>query len=119
MAAEYYTSEGCYITELHNTPDDPAVSVARARVEPGVTTQWHRVRNTLERYVILEGNGRVEVGDEPPRDVAVGDVVIIGPSIRQRIANTGGGDLIFLAVCTPRFRQELYEELPAEAGSHD
>lgn len=29
---------------------------------PGVTTRWHRVKGTSERYVILEGKGRVEVG---------------------------------------------------------
>lgn len=111
MPAEFFTSEGCFITELLNTPGDPSVSVARARVEPGVTTQWHRVRGTVERYVILEGTGRVEVGDEPARDVGPGDVVTIPASVRQRIANTGKPDLIFLAVCTPRFTQQAYETI--------
>ncbi len=27
---EFYISEGCFITEWFNTPDDPAVSIARA-----------------------------------------------------------------------------------------
>ena len=31
---EFNTGEGCFITELSNTPDDPQVSIARARVEP-------------------------------------------------------------------------------------
>jgi hypothetical protein len=35
---ETFTEEGCFITELHNTELDPAVSIARARVEPGVLT---------------------------------------------------------------------------------
>lgn len=59
--AEFYTSEGCFINELSNTLDDPAVSIARACVAPGVTTRWHRVKATAERYVILEGKGRVEL----------------------------------------------------------
>jgi mannose-6-phosphate isomerase-like protein (cupin superfamily) len=105
-------AEGCLILELSNSPDDPAVSIARARVPPGATTRWHRVRDTAERYVILEGKGRAEVGDLPPQEVGPGDVVLIPPSCRQRIANTGGGDLIFLAICSPRFTASAYEDMP-------
>ena len=77
LSAEFYTAENCYILELSNTPDDPAASIARARVTPGVTTRWHRLVGTTERYVILEGRGRVEVGSLPPQDVSSGDVVLI------------------------------------------
>jgi mannose-6-phosphate isomerase-like protein (cupin superfamily) len=111
--AEHPIAEGCFILELSNSMDDPDLSVARARVPPGVTTRWHRLRNTAERYVILEGAGRAEVGGLPPREVRPGDVVLIPPSCRQRIANTGTGDLVFLALCTPRFTQAAYEELGA------
>ena len=108
---EYFTPEQCYILEISNSPDDEAASIARARVTPGVTTRWHRVRDTAERYVILEGRGRMEVGELPAQDVKPGDVVLIPPSARQRIANTGKEDLVFLAICTPRFRQDAYEDL--------
>ena len=111
LGAEFHTPERCYIVELSNTPDDPEVSIARARVEPGVTTRWHRVVGTTERYVIIEGRGRVEVGDLPSQEVSTGDVVLIPPSCRQRITNVGPRDLIFLAICTPRFRQEAYEDI--------
>ncbi|HEX6689816.1 MAG TPA: cupin domain-containing protein [Burkholderiales bacterium] len=109
---EYFTPEQCYILEVSNSPDDEACSIARARVAPGVTTRWHRVKDTAERYVILQGRGRVEVGDLAPQDVAPGDVVLIPPAVRQRIANLGAEDLVFLAICTPRFRNESYEDLP-------
>jgi mannose-6-phosphate isomerase-like protein (cupin superfamily) len=109
--AEFYISEGCYIAEWSNTPDDPAVSIARARVPPGVTTRWHRLADITERYVILEGQGRAYVGTDEPRDVGPGDVVRIAAACRQRIANTGAGDLVFLAICTPRFIPEAYEEI--------
>ncbi|HEX2198531.1 MAG TPA: cupin domain-containing protein [Burkholderiales bacterium] len=103
--------EGCWILELSNSEADPDLSVARARVPPGVTTQWHRLRNIAERYVILEGQGRAEIGGLASQEVLPGDVVLIPASCRQRIANTGRGDLVFLALCTPRFRQEAYEAL--------
>jgi len=109
--AEFFTAEGCYIVELSNSDADPEVSIARARVLPGVTTRWHRLRGTAERYVVLSGAGSVEVGELPPRSVAPGDVVLIPPGSRQRITCTSAEDLVFLAVCTPRFRSEAYEDI--------
>jgi mannose-6-phosphate isomerase-like protein (cupin superfamily) len=105
---EYYFDEGCHILELLNDPADREMSVARARVEPGVTTKWHRLRGTTERYVMLEGEGMVSVGDAAPQRVGPGDVVLIPPMVAQRIANKGAGDLVFLAVCTPRFEHANY-----------
>ena len=109
--AEFYTPEGCFINELSNIDADPEASIARVRVPPGVTTKWHRVIGITERYVILSGAGRVEVGNLPPQIVAPSDVALIPPGCRQRIANLGEEDLIFLAVCTPRFRPEAYEDI--------
>lgn len=111
IGQEYYFAEGCFITELSNSPGDPGLSIARARVEPGQTTLWHRLRETAERYVIVEGVGRVEIGDLAPQEVHAGDVVIIPPGVAQRISNTGAGDLVFLALCTPRFSESVYEGL--------
>lgn len=107
---EYWFDEGCWILELSNSAEDPEASIARARVPPGGVTRWHRVTETTERYVILEGLGRVQVGNRAPRDVGAGDVVLIPRNEKQRIANLGAGDLVFLAICTPRFQPEHYEE---------
>jgi len=111
LNSEYWFREGCYITEWSNSDADPGVSIARARVEPGRTTRWHRLDAITERYVILEGCGRAEV-DGQARDVQTGDVVVIAPGLAQRITNTGDTDLVFLAICTPRFRPENYSEIP-------
>jgi mannose-6-phosphate isomerase-like protein (cupin superfamily) len=114
---EYFTDERCYINELSNRADDPAVSIAQARVGPGVTTRWHRLTGILERYVIMSGSGRVEIGALPPCDVGPGDVVLIPAGVRQRITNTGSDDLLFLALCTPRFRPEAYEDVEGSPWS--
>jgi len=114
LGAEFFTPERCFIIELSNTPDDQEASIARARVEPGVTTRRHRLKGITERYVILEGAGLVEVEGIAPRPVGPGDVVIIPASCPQRITNQGKSDLIFLAVCTPRFRPECYEDIDAD-----
>jgi len=113
-AEELPTDERCYIRELSNTTDDPHLSIAQARVTPGVVTRWHRLVGVTERYVIMEGEGRVEVGELAPRTVRPGDVVLIPPGCRQRIANTGGTDLIFLALCSPRFTPETYEDIDCD-----
>lgn len=112
---EFLTSERCYITELSNSSDDPDVSIARARIKPGVTTCWHRLNNTIERYYIVSGNGYVEIGELPQHQVNAGDIVLIPPLCRQRITNSGSEDLVFLAICTPRFSVSAYEDL--EGGS--
>jgi mannose-6-phosphate isomerase-like protein (cupin superfamily) len=115
-AAEYYFTERCYISEWWNSVTDESVSIARARVEPGVTTRWHRLRGVTERYLILEGQGRVELGALPPEIVTPGTVIIIPPGTAQRITNTDSCDLIFLAICTPRFIPEIYEDIDSVQG---
>ena len=107
-ADEYFFEEGCHILEMLGDPADPDCSIARARVEPGVMTDWHRLQGTTERYVILEGAGEVFVGNEPGQAVGPGDVVLIPPMASQRIRNTGQTDLVFLAICTPRFERANY-----------
>jgi mannose-6-phosphate isomerase-like protein (cupin superfamily) len=113
-ADEFFTYKGCFILETWNRTDDPAVSVARARVEPGVTTRLHRLAGIAERYLILAGSGRVEVEGVPPRVVGPGDLVYIPADQGQRIANTGEGDLVFLAICTPRFVPEAYLDIETD-----
>jgi len=107
-ANEFYLDHGCYIRELVNTDNDEQVSIARARVEPGMTTRWHRLRGTTERYLILAGEGIVEVGDLEPAPVTAGDTVVIPPDCPQRIQNTDERDLLFLAICTPPFDPDAY-----------
>ena len=107
---EYLTPEGCYILESWNDPVDPAVSIARARVEPGATTQAHRLKGVIERYLIIEGEGRAAV-DGVESDVRPGDVVMIPAGASQRIANSGTRDLVFYCICAPRFTPACYETL--------
>lgn len=112
---EYWFREGCYITELWNAESDPAVSVVRARIEAGGVTRWHQLDAITERYLVLSGQGRVQLGDRTDRTLVAGDAIVIPPRVSQRIANTGAGDLVFLAVCTPRFRPEAYRDVDGAA----
>ena len=105
------TEERCFIVETWNHPSDSAVSLARARVPPGVTTARH-VLAVDERYLVESGEGRVEIGGVES-DVAPGDVVLIPRGTTQRIRNLGDEDLVLLCVCTPRFEPAHYEDREA------
>jgi len=110
-AKEFFApSERCFILETWQSAGD-TMTIARARVTPGVTTEWHALEGVSERYVIAEGTGRMEVGDLPPAEVAPGDTIFIPAGVRQRITNTGAQDLIFYCVCTPPFQPNCYRPL--------
>lgn len=115
LGQEFYTSERCHIIEVSNSPNDEEASIARARVEPGVTTEWHKLDGITERYLIISGSGVVEVGDLLPAQVKPGDIVVIPASTPQRITNVGADDLLFYAVCTPRFVPEAYISLDGKS----
>lgn len=106
---ESATPERCFITELLNHPSRPNASLARARVEPGVTTQLHAL-DVEETYVIEAGSGIMEVDGERFR-VGPGDSVLIPERVPQRIENDSLEDLIFLCLCRPRFRSKGYVNL--------
>lgn len=107
---EFYTSERCYILELHNT-EDRSFSIARARVQPGIATAWHRLANTVESYYILQGEGLMELGETFSKTVKAGDMIKIPADTAQRIMNTSDDDLLILCICVPAFSSENYESL--------
>ena len=107
---EVWTSERCYILEWLNDPRSGDLSVAECRVEPGVTTELHRL-SVSEWYLIREGRGRMQVGDADPFEVGPGDTIIIPADAPQCIENIDDTDLIFVCVCQPRFTPCCYEAL--------
>ncbi len=117
ISREYYFKEGCYILELSNSNEDSQLSIARARVLPNTQTTLHTLSQTIERYVILEGEGNIILGqptEQHIQQVKPNDVVIIPENCPQAIKNTGNTDLIFLAICTPRFEPINYSEVATQ-----
>jgi mannose-6-phosphate isomerase-like protein (cupin superfamily) len=109
-----FTPERCYIAENCGcSTGDAKVSIARARVKPGVTTKAHHLKGVQEIYLIVKGKGKVVVGGFEA-EVAEGDVVVIPPGVSQKVTNTGKTDLVFHCICTPAFTQSCYcdEETP-------
>lgn len=106
---ETLTLERVYIYENCGvSTGDRLVSIARARVEPGIVTKAHHLEGVQEIYLITEGDGVVHAGNMELAEVGKGDVVIIPPGTSQKIVNTGKTDLVFYCICTPAFTQENY-----------
>ncbi|SEQ58657.1 Cupin domain-containing protein [Solimonas aquatica] len=108
---ETFTVEGCHVRELSNGAQDETLSIAQVRVACGHSTRWHRLRNTQERYVIVAGRGLMQLQGQAPQEVSAGDVVLIPPGCGQRIQALGDTELVFLAICTPRFVWQAYEDI--------
>ncbi len=108
---EFFFEEGCFITEFWNELNDKEISIAQARLPAGQSTLPHALKDTTERYFILSGEGMVYVASKQPETVRQNDVVLIRPGETQYIENTGQTDLVFLAICSPRFESENYLDM--------
>ena len=101
---EYFTHEKFYVTEWWNNEEDPALSVARLRIEPGTTTRPYRLHGITERYLLLSGRAIVEI-DGVSREVGPGDGILIKSGSKRRVKNIGKRDVGLLAICRPRFNR--------------
>ncbi|MCF6282523.1 MAG: cupin domain-containing protein [Candidatus Polarisedimenticolaceae bacterium] len=110
-AEEIKTAERCFISEVSNDANDSEVSIASARVAPGVTTAWHKLNGVTERYLTISGQAKVDIEGLEPTMLKPGDVVIIPPDVAQRITNIGSSDLLFYCICSPRFHSDCYHSL--------
>jgi len=111
---EFLIPEGCAVLETWNRAEDEDVSIARARVEPGVKTRPHSLDGIAERYLLISGTGIAHIEELAPERVGPGDLVSIPAGAVQWIENTGDEDLVFYAICTPRFRMEAYQDRDAD-----
>ena len=71
----FVTKDGSTIREYLHTP---AQSLAEATLEPGQRTQRHYHRIAEEIYLIVEGEGRLEVDGEIA-EVGAGEAILIPP----------------------------------------
>jgi len=109
-SGEFWTSERCYIYELMNEESIEDISLAVARVETGVTTQLHSLKNIKEILIFRKGTGIVEINGIGQR-VKPNDTIIVPANTSQRVTNDGQVDLEFYCLCRPRFQIASYQNL--------
>lgn len=115
-APPFTTKDGSEIRELlaHRNSCIQKQSLAEARVAPWQSTQPHYHPQTEEIYYILQGQGRMRIGQEC-RDVGIGDAIAIPPGAPHQITNTGDRTLLFLCCCAPGYEHDdtvLLEAMP-------
>ena len=103
----FTTKDGSEIRELlaHRNSSVRNQTLAQARLPVGARTAAHHHVQTEEIYYILQGRGRMQVGDEG-RDVGPGDAIAIPPGAPHQITNSGNATLIFLCCCAPGYEHD-------------
>ena len=71
----------------------------------GERTKKHRHMRSDEIYFILEGRGRMEVGEER-EEVSAGGAILIRKGEAHCIENIGTAPLRFLCICSPPYSDE-------------
>ncbi|MDH3611601.1 MAG: cupin domain-containing protein [Nitrosopumilus sp.] len=88
----------------HNTLNGIRFSLAQFTLEQGKSSLLHKLQSS-EIYYILEGTGKLNVGDES-FSVKKDDSVYVPPMSEQFIENTGEVDLKFLCIVDPAWKAE-------------
>ena len=104
---EINANEGTRISQYfhpHNTLNGINYSIARFTLESGKKSMLHKLKSS-EIYYILEGKARLHIDDEI-FDLEKDESAYVPPTAKQLIENTGKGDLRFLCIVEPAWRQE-------------
>jgi mannose-6-phosphate isomerase-like protein (cupin superfamily) len=96
----FTTKDGSTIREFHHTE---LQSLAEATVDAGQTTERHYHRASEEIYVVLAGEGELEI-DGDRRRVRPGDAVLIPAGSWHAIA--AASQLRFLCCCAPPYSHD-------------
>ncbi len=103
-AVPFTTADGSTIRVLLDAEVAAArnQSLAEATLRPGQATERHYHAASEELYVLLAGEGELEVDGER-RGVGPGDAILIPPGARHQIRATGADELRFLCCCAPPY----------------
>ena len=109
---EFVAGDNAILRELlHPDKEDLKLrySLAHAIVKRGETSYRHKLKHS-EVYYILEGEGMMYIDHESVK-VRPAQAIYIPPNSIQCIKNIGHGDLKFLCIIDPAWRQEDEEVL--------
>lgn len=87
-------------TDLAKQLGATALGARLWRLRPGQASTRHRHGTQEELYAVLEGRGRIRVGDEL-LDLAPGDFLLVAPDGARQIFNDTEDDALWLVVGAP------------------
>lgn len=71
------------------------------RLAPGQASTRHRHVTQTELYVVIEGTGRMRIGDGEPLTLAPQSCVLVEPATVRQVFNDTAADALWLVVGTP------------------
>ncbi len=83
------------------------------RLAPGQASTRHRHATQTELYVVLEGTGRIRIGDEVVT-LAPLSSALVEPEVVRQVFNDSGGDALWLVVGTPPELANTLEMTPEQ-----
>ena len=87
-------------TDLGGQPEASQPGARMWRLEPGKASTKHRHFTQEELYVLLEGEGRVRIGDEV-LTLAPLDTLLVEPDTDRQLFNDTDADQLWLVVGAP------------------
>jgi mannose-6-phosphate isomerase-like protein (cupin superfamily) len=89
------------------------LAITWVEVAPGSRQMLHR-HEPEQVYVIIQGTGRMRVGEEE-EDVVTGDLIYIPPNVVHAIENRSSKMLSYISAATPAFDIAAYYDRPPDA----
>jgi mannose-6-phosphate isomerase-like protein (cupin superfamily) len=93
------------------------LSVTWVDVPPGAEQRAHSHEESEQVYVIVRGNGRMQVAGDV-EEVSEGDLIFIPPATEHGIINNGDGTLVYVSASSPPvsteelYRMQLAPDIP-------
>ena len=104
---------GVQNTDLAKQLDATALGARLWRLAPGQASTRHRHRTQTELYVVLEGTGRVRVGDDLLTLEPLSALLVEPATVRQ-VFNDSDADALWLVVGAPQELANTLEMTPEQ-----
>jgi len=104
---------GVQNTDLAKQLEATALGARLWRLAPGQASTRHRHRTQTELYVVLEGTGRVRVGDDLLTLEPLSALLVEPATVRQ-VFNDTGADALWLVMGTPQEVANTLEMTPEQ-----
>ena len=92
---------GVQNTDLAKQLEAATLAARFWRLTPGQASTRHRHPTQTELYVVLEGTGRMRIGDDEPLTLAPLSTVLVDPGEVRQVFNDTDADALWLVVGTP------------------
>ncbi len=105
---------GVLNTDLAAQLEAGALAARMWRLTPGQASTRHRHAEQTELYVVLEGTGRMRIGDDDPLTLAPLSAVLVEPATVRQVFNDTDADALWLVTGAPPEPANTLEMTPEQ-----